>query len=90
MAKFEDTCTVTTVERPTVPVIDDCGPGNARFGTVPSGPWTSVLNPDGSLTSTANSGYAFPDGKTGYTLPRSASCGQQPRRSTSAVAPVTC
>ena len=54
---------------PTVPVIDDCGPGNAHFGTVPSGPWTSVLNPDGSLTITASTGYAFPDGKTSVTLP---------------------
>ena len=54
-----------------MPVIDDVRPAaTARFGTVPSGPWTSVLNPDGSLTIKANSGYAFPDGKTSYTLPK--------------------
>ncbi len=68
--KFSEDCNVTTVNPPTVPVIDDCGPGNARFGTVPSGPWTSVLNPDGSLTITANSGYTFPNGQKSITKPK--------------------
>ncbi len=56
-------------EAPEVPVIDECGPGNAVYGTVPSGPWTSVVNPDGSLTITASSGHAFGNGQTVITLP---------------------
>ncbi len=70
VAKFTDNCNTTKVVAPTVPVIDDCGPGNARFGTVPSGPWTSVLNPNGSLTITANPGYVFTNGQTVITYPR--------------------
>ena len=54
---------------PSVPVIDDCGPGNAHYGTVPAGQWTSVVNPDGSLTITANPGYSFPNGQQSVTLP---------------------
>ncbi len=50
-------------------MIDDCGPGNAHYGTVPSGPWTSVVNPDGSLTITANPGHSFGNGQTAITLP---------------------
>lgn len=69
VTEFADGCNVTTVTPPTVPVIDECGPGNARFGVVPSGPWTSTANPDGSLTITANQGYAFPGGKTSLTYP---------------------
>ena len=57
VGEFSDGCNVTTVTAPTVPVIDDCGPNNAHFGTVPPGPWTSKLNPDGSITITANPGY---------------------------------
>lgn len=70
VASFADSCNVTTVVAPTVPVIDDCGPGNARFGTVPSGPWTSVLNQNGSLTITANRGYKFTNGQTSVTYPK--------------------
>ncbi|RYC13746.1 hypothetical protein [Nocardioides zhouii] len=67
VSEFSDACIITTVKAPTVPVIDDCGPGNARFGTVPSGPWTSKTNPDGSLTITANQGYRFTNGQTTVT-----------------------
>jgi hypothetical protein len=69
VASFSDGCNVTTVTAPTVPVIDDCGPGNAHFGQVPSGPWTSTLNPNGSLTITANQGYSFGNGQTSVTYP---------------------
>ena len=70
VAEFSDGCNVTTVTAPTVPVVDDCGPGNARFGDVPAGPWTSKLNPDGSLTVTANSGYTFPNAQKSVTYPK--------------------
>ncbi|SFB27553.1 hypothetical protein SAMN05192575_106127 [Nocardioides alpinus] len=69
VVEFKDDCIVTQVTAPTVPVIDDCGPGNARFDTVPSGPWTSVLNADGSLTVTANQGHRFTDGQSSVTYP---------------------
>ncbi|WP_172259801.1 hypothetical protein [Nocardioides sp. zg-1230] len=67
--KFSDDCNVTTVQPPTVPVVDDCGPGNAHYGQVPSGPWTSTTNPDGSVTVTATSGHQFPGGQTTTTYP---------------------
>jgi hypothetical protein len=67
--KPKDSNTPCPVAVPSVPVIDDCGPGNARYGTVPAGQWTSVVNPDGSLTITANPGYAFPNGQQSVTLP---------------------
>ena len=70
VSEFSDSCNVTTVTAPTVPVIDDCGPDNARFGTVPSGPWTSKLNADGSLTITANQGYTFPNNQKSVTYPK--------------------
>jgi len=70
VSEFSDSCNVTTVTAPTVPVVDDCGPGNARFGDVPTGPWTSKLNPDGSLTVTANPGYTFPNGQKSITYPK--------------------
>ena len=57
------------MQPPTIPVIDDCGPGNAHYGQVPSGPWTSVTNPDGSVTVTANPGNQFPGGKKSITYP---------------------
>ena len=69
VAKFLDGCNPTTVQPPTIPVIDDCGPGNAHYGQVPSGPWTSVTHPDGSVTVTANAGHQFPNGQTVLTLP---------------------
>ncbi len=69
VAKFLDGCNVTTVQPPTIPVVDDCGPGNAHYGQVPSGPWTSVTNPDGSVTLTANPGNQFPGGQTSVTYP---------------------
>ncbi|GAA1918442.1 hypothetical protein GCM10009797_10220 [Nocardioides hwasunensis] len=62
-------CPSTQTAPPTVPVVDECGPNNATFGPVPSGPWTSVLNPDGSLTITANTGYEFSNGQTSVTIP---------------------
>ena len=65
---------------PTVPVIDDCGPGNARFGDVPAGPWTSEVNPDGSLTVTANPGYTFPNGQKSVTYPKSRPTATSPAR----------
>lgn len=55
-------CPDTVVQPPTIPVVDECGPGNAAYGPVPVGPWTSVTNPDGSVTVTANSGNTFPNG----------------------------
>lgn len=70
VASFADSCNVITVTAPSVPVIDDCGPGNARFGDVPSGQWTSKTNPDGSLTITANQGYTFPNGQKSVTYPK--------------------
>ncbi|WP_297626093.1 hypothetical protein [Nocardioides sp.] len=69
VASFSDSCNVTKVAAPTVPVVDDCGPGNAHYGTVPSGPWTSVTNANGSLTVTANQGYVFDNGQTVLTYP---------------------
>ena len=69
VAKFADSCNVTTVEAPTVPVVDECGPGNAHYGQVPSGPWTSTPNADGSLVVTADQGHRFPGGKTSITYP---------------------
>jgi hypothetical protein len=69
VAKFIDGCNTTTVQPPTIPVIDDCGPGNAHYGQVPSGPWTSVTHPDGSVTVTANQGNQFPGGKKSITYP---------------------
>jgi hypothetical protein len=69
VALFSDDCAVKTIAPPTVPVVDDCGPGNAHYGTVPSGPWTATTNPDGSLTLTAAPGNVFPNGQTSITLP---------------------
>ena len=57
-------CPNTEVQPPTVPVIDECGPGNAHYGAVPAGPWTSVTNPNGSVTVTANPGNTFPGGSS--------------------------
>lgn len=68
--KFTNDCATTTVAAPSVPVIDDCGPGNARFGDVPAGQWTSKLNPDGSLTITANPGYTFPNAQNSVSYPK--------------------
>jgi len=67
--KFEDGCDVTTVDAPSIPVVDECGPGNAHYGEVPSGPWTSTTNPDGSVTVTATPGHQFADGQTSITFP---------------------
>ncbi len=69
VASFADNCNVTTATPPTVPVVDNCGPGNAHYGQVPSGPWTAVTNPDGSVTVTANQGYSFGNGQTVVTYP---------------------
>jgi hypothetical protein len=55
---------------PTVPVVDECGPGNAHYGDVPSGNYTVVRNEDGSITLTAKDGYVFPHGKKSVTLPK--------------------
>jgi hypothetical protein len=55
---------------PTVPVVDECGSGNAHYGDVPSGNYTVVRNQDGSITLTAKDGYVFPDGKRSVTLPK--------------------
>ena len=58
-----------TIPVPTVPVNDPCGPGNAVYGTVPSGDYTYVLNQDGSITFTANAGFVFTGGLASVTLP---------------------
>ena len=47
----------------TVPVIDDCGPGNAHYGQIPTGPWTATVNPDRSLTVTAARATSSPTGR---------------------------
>jgi hypothetical protein len=69
VSDFKDACNFTVVEPPTVPVVDECGPGNAHYGQVPSGPWTPTVNADGSLTVTANPGHQFPDGQASITYP---------------------
>ena len=51
-SSFADKCSTKKVSAPTVPVVDDCGPGNAHYGTVPAGPWTSGRQL-GAVTSTA-------------------------------------
>jgi hypothetical protein len=66
---FSEDCNTKKVDAPEVPVVDECGPGNAHYGTVPSGPWTSVVNPDGSLTITADAGHVFTNGQTVLTYP---------------------
>ena len=43
VAAFSDACNVTKVDAPTIPVVDECGPGNAHYGTVPTGPWTAEI-----------------------------------------------
>ena len=58
-----------TIPVPTVPVNDPCGPGNAVYGTVPSGDYTYVLNQDGSITFTANAGFVFTGGLAVVNLP---------------------
>ena len=63
-SKFLDGCNVTTVQPPTIPVVDPCGPNNATYGPVPVGPWTAVTNPNGSVTVTANPGNTFPSGSS--------------------------
>lgn len=68
-ATFSDDCVVKTVQPPTIPVVDDCGPGNAHYGQVPPGPWTSVTNPGGSVTVTTTAGNQFPNGATSITYP---------------------
>ena len=69
VSEFSEDCNVTTVQPPTIPVIDDCGPGNAYYGQVPSGPWTSTTHPDGSVTVAATPGNQFPGGQTSVTYP---------------------
>lgn len=69
VAAFSDECVRQEVPSPQVPVVDDCGAGNAHYGTVPAGPWTSVVHADGSITLTAQAGYVFPDGQTAVTYP---------------------
>src|SRR6478735_4088700 len=63
---------VTNTSYGTIPVAsfaDNCGPGNAHYGQVPSGPWTVTYNPDRSLTVTATAGHVFPNGQTVLTFP---------------------
>lgn len=66
---FTDDCAVVPLTAPTVPVVDACGPGNAAYGPVPTGAWTTTVHPDGSLTVTADPGFTFPDGQTSVTYP---------------------
>ena len=66
--KVDGSC-ISTVAVPTVPVLDECGPGNAVFGTVPPGPWSVVNNTDGSITINANAGINFLGGVTSVTQP---------------------
>lgn len=76
VSSFADGCNVTTVDAPSIPVVDECGPGNAHYGQVPSGPWTSTTNPDGSVTVTATPGHQFPGGQTSITYPAPADSNQ--------------
>jgi hypothetical protein len=69
VSSFADECNVTTVDAPSIPVVDECGPGNAHYGQVPSGPWTPTTNPDGSVTVTTTPGHQFPNGQTSITYP---------------------
>ena len=59
----------TVIQVPTIPVVDPCGLANAVFGTVPAGNYSSVLNPNGSITLTANQGFVFAGSLTEVTLP---------------------
>lgn len=68
-ASFSDACSPTKVQEPAVPVVDECGPGNAAYGDVPAGPWTVVRNADGSLVITANAGSVFSNGQSSITFP---------------------
>ena len=68
----------TEIPVPTVPVIDECGPGNAHYGDVPSGNYTVVRNEDGSITLTAKDGYIFPNGQESVTLPKPVEKNTQP------------
>ena len=54
---------------PSVPVIDPCGLANAIYGVVPSGNYTFVVNPDGSITFTTNTGFVFTGNLASVTLP---------------------
>jgi hypothetical protein len=76
VSSFADGCNVTTVEAPSIPVVDECGPGNAHYGQVPTGPWTSTTNPDGSVTVTTTPGHQFPNGQTSITYPTPADSNQ--------------
>lgn len=67
-SSFSQDCALTEVPAPVVTVKDDCGPGNATFTPIPTGPWISVLNADGSLTFTVQTGYVFPGGLTTMTF----------------------
>ena len=68
----------TEIPVPTVPVIDECGSGNAHYGDVPSGNYTVVRNEDGSITLTAKDGYIFPNGQESVTLPKPVEKNTQP------------
>lgn len=76
VSSFADGCAVTTVDAPSIPVVDECGPGNARYGEVPSGPWTSTTHPDGSVTVTTTPGHRFANGQTSITYPAPADSDQ--------------
>ncbi|MDQ6526219.1 hypothetical protein RB608_21550 [Nocardioides sp. LHD-245] len=62
---------VVEIVPPTIPVIDPCGTGNATYGTVPTGNYTTTRNNDGSLTLTATTGHTFPGDRPthGYPTP---------------------
>jgi hypothetical protein len=76
VSSFADGCNVTTVDAPSIPVVDECGPGNAHYGEVPSGPWTATTNPDGSVTVATTPGHQFPNGQTSITYPAPADTDQ--------------
>lgn len=74
---------------PTVPVLDECGPGNAAYGAVPAGDYTVVRNEDGSVTLTVTAGHTFPEGRTTITLPTPVDS-NEPCAETSPTALVAC
>lgn len=49
------------ITAPGLYMVDPCGAGNAtyRMDLIPDGPYTAALNPDGSVTFTADAGYGF-------------------------------
>lgn len=72
----ESKCEAPETQVPQVPVVDECGLGNAHYGDVPEGPYTVTRNDDGSITLTANEGTVFLGGLSEVTLPAPVDSGE--------------